>query len=307
MLYSARWVVGRLAEGRPGVNVGDQAARGTRPGHVSEIVLSLLSLTLAGALFAAPAGWLVMVWEADSYYSHGFLVPLVSLFLAWQLRRRLAGLPARPVGLAALLLVGCLAGAAEAIWREAYFAASLAFIASLGAAVLYVRGWAWFRLLAFPLAFLVFAVPLPFVNDLAIALQAVASALAALLAGGLGVPVEQQGAELILPEASFTVGLACSGLNSLIAVLALGTLLAYLVRAMLWARLALVLLVAPIALLANGVRLASLLWVTQLFGSETGLAYHDLVAGYLSWGLTLILLALVCRLLRCQLTPAASA
>ncbi|MHB1134621.1 MAG: exosortase/archaeosortase family protein [Chloroflexota bacterium] len=266
-----------------------------------------LALALAAGLFAAPAGWLLSTWLSDSYYSHGFLVPLVSLGLVWRLRPQLSGLPARAGRPGLLLLALCLALAAEAIWRQAHFAATLAFVGCLGAAVLYLRGWAWARLMAFPLAYLLFAAPLPFVNELAIELQVVASALAAALAGALGVPVQQQGAALSVPGASFVVGLACSGLNSLIALLALGVLLAYLVRASLGARLALVLLLVPIALLANGVRIASLLWVAQRFGSEAGLAYHDLAAGYLSWALTLVLIALACRMMRCQLTPAASA
>ncbi len=247
-----------------------------------------------------------MAWLSDSYYSHGFLVPLISLFLVWRLRMRLVSLPSQPVPLAVLLLAACLALAAECIWRQAYFVACLAFVGCLGATALYLRGWAWARLLAFPFGYLLFMVPLPFVNDLAIELQVVASTLAAALAGIVGVPVQQQGAAVSIPGASFVVGLACSGLNSLIALLVLGALLAYLLHASSWAKLALLLLVVPIAVLANEVRIASLLWVAQHFGNEAGIAYHDLAAGYLSWTLTLVLMALVCKLLRCQLTPAAS-
>ncbi|MHB1415889.1 MAG: exosortase/archaeosortase family protein [Chloroflexota bacterium] len=280
--------------------MGWQSARAADWGLAGAVVL------VSAAVFYQPLCWLVATWSIDTYYGHGVLIPFISAYLVWHSRDGLRSLPCRPSRWGLTLLAVALLAAAVAIPRRAEFVASMALVVFLAGVVLYLRGWATLRALLFPLAYLLLAVPLPFVNDVAIQLQVGASALAAGLAGLSGVPVAQQGAALSVPGSNFVVGLACSGLNSSVALLALGVLLAYLVRGNLWARLVVVVSLAPVALLANGLRLGSLLWIAYRYGGEAALAYHDGVAGFLSWGLALAFLAGSFRLARCRLNLVAS-
>ncbi|MGQ9674289.1 MAG: exosortase/archaeosortase family protein [Chloroflexota bacterium] len=273
----------------------------------------VLGLTLL--VFHQPLRWLVAAWLGDPYYSHGFLVPLISAGLAWRVwaKHRDAGSHPNPrsrgrdamksgadlFGLGVVILA--LAVTAFAVARQTYFAAGLALPFFVGGVALYLRGWAIMRSLLFPIGYLVLMIPLPFVDSMALQLQIWTSSFSTSVANLLAVPAQQQGAAVSIPGGAYTVGLACSGLSSIIALLALGTLLAYLLDGRPWARIALIASVVPIAIVANSLRVSSLLWVAYRFGNEAGLVYHDTVAGFLSWALALGFLILESRLLRCRL------
>lgn len=264
------------------------------------IIGLVLGLTLL--VFYQPLRWLVGAWLGDPYYSHGFLVPLISAALAWRVwvKRERADAYSTPTGLA--LVVLALAVTALAVARQTYFAASLALPFFVAGVALYLGGWVITRSLLFPIGYLVLMIPLPFVNSLALQLQLWTSSFSTAVANLLAVPAQQQGAAVIIPGGAYTVGLACSGLSSIIALLALGTLLVYLLDGHPWARIALIISIVPIAIVANGLRVSSLLWVAHRFGDEAGLAYHDNAAGFLSWALALGFLILESRLLRCRLS-----
>lgn len=264
------------------------------------IPMSVAGLVLL--LFYQPMTWMFTAWTSDPYYGHGFLIPLVSGGLVWLLRNKLSALPSQGslwglalTGLAVMLAI-------LGISRQAFFAASLC-IPLLGAGLtLYLKGWAALRLLLFPIFFLVLMIPLPFVDTVALQLQVWTSGISAELVRLLAIPAETWGASVTVPGASYTVGVACSGLNSMMALLAIGVLLAYLVEGLGWARVALVASLVPIAIFANVLRVSSILVLAYRFGSDAGLTYHDTVAGPLFWVLALGLLLLGSKILRCQLT-----
>ena len=270
-----------------------------------DLLLAGIAIAAGLAVFFQPLAWLFGAWLSDPYYSHGFLVPVIAAFLVWRAKGRLALLPAAPSRIGLALLALALLLAVAAISRQAYFAASLSLPFALAGVVLYLKGWASLHALLFPFAYLVLMIPLPFVGDLALRLQAWTSTLSALAANLAGVPAQADGSTVSIPRADFVVGLACSGLSSIIALLALGTLLVFSLQGRGWAKAILVASIFPIAVVSNGLRVASLLWVASRFGSEAGLRYHDTVAGFLSWGLAVALLLLGSRLLRCRLDLAA--
>jgi exosortase len=271
---------------------------------MSRLDLALITVTaiLAGLAFVQPARWLVSVWLSDPYYSHGFLIPPIAAGLAWHLRHQIKVLPTTPSAWGLGLFGATLAGAVLAISWQAYFVTILTVPILIGALVLYLKGPGALRLLLFPIGYLGLMIPLPVVDSLAFQLQLWVSAFATTVARLLAVPAHQEGAAVSVPGAAYVVGLACSGLSSIIALLALGTLLVYLLDGQLWARLLLVLAIVPIAVLANGLRVSSLLWVAYHFGGDAGLAYHDTVAGYLSWAMAIGCLILSSRVLRCRLS-----
>jgi EpsI family protein len=197
--------------------------------------------------------------ESNGANSYGFLIPWVSLWLLWLDRDRLRALRAQPapwIGLLALvsslalLLLGRLVGIVG--FQE------VSIILSLFGLVILLTGWAGLREMWFAVAFLFFMVPIwDFaLEPMYLPLQVLAAKLGAQMLAAFGIPVLQEGRLLILPNQSVEVSYACSGINFLMSLLAIGVLLAYLLRAGVWRRLFLVAFAVAVALLANPARVA---------------------------------------------------
>jgi exosortase A len=214
---------------------------------------------------------LVAQWWDDPNYSHGFVVPLFSGFLIWQRRGDLLGLTPEGswtglpvlVGGVGLLLLGDV-GAENFLMRSSL-------ILILAGLVLFHLGRRAFRILAFPLAFLFFMVPLPAIVFYAVAfpLQQLAAQNAASTLDFLGVPVLLDGNVIRLSQVTLGVAEACSGIRSLISLLALAVAWAHLTVAGVAGMLALVASVVPITIVANAGRVV----VTGLIGQQFGIEY----------------------------------
>jgi exosortase len=189
-----------------------------------------------------------------------------------------------------LALAGLLVRAASAVIGSD-FLGSVALVPTLLGAVGYLAGARPARALTFPIGFLLFAIPLPFMDDLGFYFQRLSSAGAAALLHVVGVPATYQGAELSLPNASFVVGTPCSGLYSTVALTGLGILYARMLG--LPSRLqgaALIGLLVPLAIVTNVVRLGSLLSVAHLWGAEVAMAYYHNALDVVFWALAMALL-----------------
>lgn len=248
-------------------------------------VLAYAALAGLFLLLAAPAlAWLVRTWLTDPYYTHGFLVPVVAGLLGWRQWRRAAAEspPDRPApGSPGVRWAGwavALAGMAAFVWAvrwQSYAAASLALVAMLCGALLFLLGWARLRPLLFPLLFLALAVPLPFVDRASPWLQAFTARWATALVRSVGIAASQQGGAVSLPGTTVIVGAPCSGLRSLLALVTLGVAWVFVVRGGPAARAGMLASIVPIVLVGNVLRIALLLVVAQAFGAQAALgAYH---------------------------------
>ncbi len=262
----------------------------------------LLVAVLAVVLFLPALRWLVSEWLGNDYYSHGLLVPFISAFLAWRLwvtwpsqQRRLE--PATP-GL--ILLAAALALYLYALLQRAYFVASLAMIALIAGLIWYLLGIAVLRRLAFPLAFLLFMVPLPFVEPLSIPLAQFTGVIAASVIRLFGTPIIISGSAVTLPSANLVVGAQCSGMRSIITLFTLVALVVYLMKGPWWGTLVLALSSVPIAILGNVLRVSSLLAVADTWGADAGFEYYHNYSGILFFASALVLLLLVSRWVGCR-------
>lgn len=265
------------------------------------LALAGAALVLAVAAYARTFAVLWRLWSHNDNYSHGFLIPPVALALVWLMRRSLAETPHRPswaglpvVAAAALLHIAGIRG-------DVAMFQSYSFIFLVAGLV-----WSWFglgmlRQAWFPIAFLAFAAPTfpVFINQVSFRLKALAAFGSVEIAQGLGVAVARQGMDLIFPSGTMTIEGACSGLNSLIALMAMGALFAHLGQGAAWRRVLLFLLAVPVAVAANVVRITSLCIYAALTDTDraTGL-FHD-VGGFVLYGFALVALLIVKRVLRC--------
>ncbi|MBN1580172.1 MAG: exosortase/archaeosortase family protein [Anaerolineae bacterium] len=269
-----------------------------------ELLAIGLIVFLLGVLTWPALAWLWQAWLSDELYSHGPAIVLVSLFLAWRSLKQGATAsvadesPWAWSSLAALLLVlGSLGGLLWAIPSRAFYLALVFCLLLVEGMLWYGRGETVAKKLIFPVAFLGYAIPLPFVDPLSVPLQQWTTAFSTALARLIHIPATYEGSRIMLTTCGLTVGAPCSGLRSLVALLALATLMAYLLQGQWWVRCLLVVLAVPIALIANTGRVLALLVIAERWGQRVALGiWHDwsglaffaiafvlLVA--LSWGL----------------------
>jgi exosortase len=266
------------------------------------IASSLLIAALLLALFFPVLRWLAGEWLGNDFYSHGVLVPLISGFLAWRLwARRPPAMPlyGGPWGGLALIAVG-LAVYLLALIQRAYFAAALAMIPILAGLAWHLLGTAALRRLAFPILFLLFMVPLPFVEPMSIPLAQLTGELAAQTVRLFGVPITMNGAQVTLPNANLVVDAQCSGLRSIVALLTLVALFVFVVEGPSWGKGLLALSAIPIAILGNIARVSSLLGVTNIWGADAGFTYYHDYSGIVFFVGAVVLLILTSRLARCN-------
>lgn len=244
-------------------------ARGLRPAVRSSAWPGVgLAGCLILALYAPVVPGLVADWWTHAEYSHGFAIPFVSAYLAWGRRRALADAPIRG-SLAGFAVLGM--GAALYVlgaWAFEPFLMQVSLPVVLAGAIWGTFGAAVIRHLAFPLAFLVFMIPLPYpiFKSLALGLRYLDAEIAAAALRTLGVPVLQDGYLLHLPRITLEVADGCSGLFSIVTLLAIGTLYAHLMVRGVWRRLLVVLAIIPVAVAVNIGRIVLIAWISYVSG-----------------------------------------
>ncbi len=208
---------------------------------------------------------LVWQWENDADMGHGFFVPVIAAYIAWQRRDELMAVPVKPnywglvlMGWGALQLIVGMLGVELFLQRTA-------FLISLVGAILTIGGTGVLRVLAFPLFLLLFMIPIPAIvyTQITFPLQLFASRVAEFVLGLLGIPVLRDGNVLELASQKLSVVEACSGIRSLLSLTFLALVYAYFFDTKTWMRAALFFATIPIAILANAGRVT----VTGIFSS----------------------------------------
>ena len=212
-------------------------------------VLALLLLVYAPVIVG-----LTVEWYADSNYSHGFLVPFISGYLIWRKRARVKELidPAGDTAGLALILVGMALFVLSNAAAE-YFTLRLSLLITLVGLIWYLLGRRVVREAWFELLFLLFMIPWPYViyYSATFPMQIFATKVTVKLLNLLGMSAVRQGNIIHLPGYSLEVAEACSGLRSLISLLALGAIYARLTQKGFSRQMALFLSTIPIAIAAN--------------------------------------------------------
>lgn len=234
---------------------------------------------------------MVTIWARSDTFTHGFIVPPISLWLIWRQRAVLAEMAPRPCWAMALLLpllgLGWLLGELAAINALTQFAATL----SLIAVVVMICGWAVSRRIAFPLAFLLLAVPfgdfmMPTLMDWTAKFTVLGLRLT-------GIPVYQEGLQFVIPSGSWSVVQACSGVRYLIASLTVGVLFAYLNYHSLKRRLIFVAVSLAVPIVANWMRAYIIVMLGHVSGNKLATGVDHLIYGWLFFGVVIMLMFVI--------------
>ncbi|MBD3246000.1 MAG: exosortase [Candidatus Omnitrophica bacterium] len=263
----------------------------------------LMSALFAAVYFPVIPHFISRFSARDSYYSHGFLIPVVSLYLVFRSREILARIPTwpHPAGFA-LILLG-LAMYLIGYVLQINFGMYASLLPVLFGLALYLGGSQYFRVLFFPILFLGFMLPLPqvFIIGASFRLKLMAAQAATFLSRMMGIEAVQNGSMIYYPGGQILVGDPCSGLRSLIAFIALGALCAYLARGSTIKRVLLFVLAVPVALFSNLLRLTFLVGVGYVYGEKIASGtVHD-VSGMLVFVLGFLCFVGLIRLLGCRI------
>jgi exosortase len=155
----------------------------------------------------------------------------------------------------------------------------------LAGAIGFLAGSRALATIAAPLAFLAIAIPLPelVVNAVTLPLQFIASRIAEVTLAAASVPVYRDGNILTLPSATLEVAEACSGLRSLVSLVALGALIAWHTESRLLRRAAIVAAAVPIAIVMNGLRVAATGVVCETFGPRAASGGWHTFTGWITF------------------------
>lgn len=264
-----------------------------------QLVTPVLIGGISAALYVPALVYLVQVWLASPYYSHGFLVLPVSALLAWFRRKELV--EAKPAGAGAVVLaMGLVVYAVGFIYKIQWLWVFSVLPVTAGL-LLYFRGVRATRSMLFPICFLLFMIPLPVLDSITVPLQLASTSGSASIVQAFGLPVITTGTEIQLTGSTFIIGATCSGMSTLISLLALTALFAYLLKGHYLKRTVLFLLVFPIAVAANVLRITLLLFVAHTWGSEAALGSFHSLSSPIVFLLAILSLFLLSRVSGCSL------
>jgi exosortase len=225
------------------------------PSPFSWATIAWVSVLLA-VCYAPVLYKLVAQWYDDADMGHGFFVPVIAGYIAWQNRDRIAGASPQPNwwGLAIMIWAGLQLYLAT-LGAE-LFMARTSFVISIIGAILLLGGKRYVRVFAFPLFLLFFMVPIPAViyNEITFPLQLLASRVAEDTISFLQIPIIREGNVLELASQKLDVVEACSGIRSLLTLTFLSLVYGYFCEKRIWIRVLLFFSTIPIAILANAGR-----------------------------------------------------
>jgi len=233
------------------------------------------------------------IWNEEAY-QHGPIVAVVTIWLFLDQRRRLALLHRQPDPLSgsACLAAGLLLYVVGRSQSLPLFEVSSQ-IPILAGLILLFLGRPGLRLYWFPLLFLLFMIPLPGFVLYAItgALKQYVSQLAEILLHAANYPIARSGVVIQIAQYQMLVADACSGLNSMYSLSAMGLLYLYLMKhSGIWRNALLLAAIIPVAFVANVLRVIILILITYHFGDEAGQGFLHGAAGMVLFVLALMLL-----------------
>ena len=231
-------------------------------------------------------------WYEDANYSHGFIVPLVAAYFVYRRRSQLLQVPVAPwwPGFA-LFLLGLLQLVVGWLGTELFTMRS-SVVVTLAGMTLFFFGKRLFRLMLLPLSYLLFMVPLPYLvyDSIAFPLKLLVTSASIAFLKLAGVVVMREGNIIMLPLTTLEVADACSGIRSLISLLALAVAYAFYLEFTPLKKTWLILAAVPIAIAANAFRVIVTGFLAQHFGAKAAEGFFHEFAGMAVFSVAITLL-----------------
>ncbi|NVN97964.1 MAG: EpsI family protein [Geobacteraceae bacterium] len=264
--------------------------------HLLGIILLLLCV-----YFSVLKG-MVLQWYSDDNYSHGFLVPIISGYFLYDRRaayKNTVVSPWRP-GLA-VIIFGLLQFILGYLATE-NFTMRLSFIVLLAGLVLYLFGRELFRQLLLPLGYLIMMVPLPYIlyNMVAFPLKLFITRCSVALLQLFGIVVLREGNIIMFPATTLEVADACSGMRSIMSLLAMGIAIAFFIRMTPTKRTMLISFSIPVAIFTNMLRVVITGVLVHNFGAQVAEGLVHELSGLLVFVVAMAILVWIGSLLESE-------
>jgi exosortase D (VPLPA-CTERM-specific) len=248
--------------------------------YLSWLPLFVLLVALGVAFFGGLAA-MADDWSREEY-SHGYLIPVIAVFMVWRLRAKLAALEWRGSWAGAAIVAVAMIFLVLGDLSTLYIIIQYAFLLTLAGLVLAFGGWAVLRALSAPMIYLFFMIPLPnfLYNTLSQKLQLLSSALGVSFMRLFNVSVFLEGNVIDLGVFQLQVVDACSGLRYMFPLMSFGFLCAYLFRAPFWQRAVVFLSAIPLTVLMNSFRVGVIGILVDNYGIEQAQGFLHYFEGW---------------------------
>jgi len=248
---------------------------------------------------------LVSDWATDDNYSHGFFIVPLAAYFVWERRHVLQALPLKPTALGLPVLLGGIGVLLAGLLGAELFLSRISMLGVLAGIILFVLGWRHLKALAFPLAFLLLMIPLPAIifNQIAFPLQLLASQVGEQVLRVFRIPVLREGNVMFLANTALEVAEACSGIRSLVSLLALGIVYGYFVDQRAWIRFLIAIVTVPVAIVTNALRVAGTGVAAHYYGPEVAEGFFHEFSGLVVFAAAFALLFLIVKMIRTLFPP----
>ena len=255
------------------------------------ILTAIVAVAIVG-LYWPFFGTLIQDWDENPDYSHGYFIPFIAAYMVYSRRQQLAAAIARSMNSGLLVVALGLTLLIVGKIGSEFFAQRLSLIVVLLGVTAFLGGRPFLSLLASPILYLIFMIPLPAIiwNQIAFPMQIFSSALTEKTIYAMGIPVFREGNILHLANTTLEVVAACSGLRSLVTMFALAGALAFFSSFSPWRKVALFFSAAPVAILANIIRLTGTAFLASLYGARVAQGFLHEFSGLLVFFLGLLML-----------------
>jgi exosortase len=255
----------------------------------------VIFFAIIGIFYYNTLGWLVESWLHNEYYSHGFLVPIISSYIIWNMRGELASIEKKQSMQGLFIFTGgILIQIISAIWTIRSLS-GISLLITIAGVIIYLYGWEFMKKIRFPFLFLILMVPLPFMDMIAVPAQTISVIATSHMATLIGIPTLREGLILKTSAGFFEVGIECSGINSLISLFTVGIIFAFILEGNSLMKATIALSTIPLAMMGNIMRITSVLAVAGKFGQETAMNYYHDLSSLLLFSVALVGLFIVGR------------
>ncbi len=236
-----------------------------------------------------------IVWADDPNYSHGFLIPFISLYLLWERRDVLRKIEVKSCWLGLpVLILGLFVLVIGKVGAE-YFTMRFSMLIVITGLVFFLGGLKVLKAVSLPLGYLIFMIPLPYIvyDAIAFPLKLFAAKNAVWVLKAMNVSVFRDGNIIYLVSTTLEVADACSGIRSLISLIALGVALAYFTHKSWFRRIVVVVLAVPIAIFVNVMRIVITGALAQFIDPDLATGFFHEFSGFLMFGVAMVMLIAV--------------
>lgn len=260
----------------------------------------MLVLPLLAGMYFRIVPDMVKDWYHDENYSHGFLVPVIAGYFLWQRWPELKNRLVKPDGLGLLVIIWGVFQLLVAWFGTEYFSMRTSLIVLLAGMTLFWFGREVLRGMALPLGYLIFMVPIPYIiyDMIAFPLKLFVTRVSVSFLKLVGVVVMREGNIIMFPTTTLEVADACSGIRSLISLLALATAYAFLMKTSNVRRWIIIFSAVPIAVATNALRVIVTGILAQWWGASAAEGFFHEFAGMAVFAMAMVMLVAFGELLR---------